>query len=245
MKITLDQIQSNLQEKGWKVLSDKYVNLSEEMEFECPKGHKVLAPYKKIRDKFRCPICDADPIKKLDINPIKKTNARRVLALDQATKISGWSLWDNDDLVKYGVFKTKSVDTVDRLIEVRQWLYNLLINYKPDIVLLEDIQLQNTVNGKKTDGVVGVTTYKALAELLGVLQVTLREQGINFKVVPSSVWRSDVGVKGWSRVDRKRSAQTLVRDWIQTNVTEDEADAICIGRYGAKNCKAVQMNKWE
>lgn len=247
MKITLDQIRSDLAEKGWKVRSEEYINLSTDMEFECPEGHLVIAPYKKIRNKFQCPICNSNPLKKMDMSPIPKTEARRVLALDQATKISGWSLWDDETLLRYGVFKAKSKDTIDRLVEIRQWLTNLIINYKPDIVLLEDIQYQQKIEGKAVfngEAINGVTVYKALAELLGVLQVSLREQGVDFKVVSSSTWRADVGIKGKTRTDKKRSAQVHVRDWFDINVTEDEADAICIGRYGTRNCKPVEMFQW-
>lgn len=52
MKITLDQIRSNLAEKGWKVRSEEYINLSTDMEFECPEGHLVIAPYKKLEINF-------------------------------------------------------------------------------------------------------------------------------------------------------------------------------------------------
>lgn len=108
-------------------------------------------------------------------------------------------------------------------------------------VIDQRIEGKAVFNGETVNG---VTVYKALAELLGVLQVSLREQGVDFKVVSSSTWRSDVGIKGKTRTDKKRSAQVHVRDWFDINVTEDEADAICIGRYGTRNCKPVEMFQW-
>lgn len=242
MKITLDQIKTNLGEKGWKVLSNEYINLTTDMEFECPEGHKVITPYRKLRTKLECPVCKNNPFKEMETIPAPKNGVQRVLALDQATQISGWSLWDDDQLIKYGAFKTTPKDTVDRLVQMRHWLLNLIANYQPDVIVFEDIQLQEHQGAQKD---MGVTTYKALAELLGVLRVTSKEAKIDSKVISSNTWRKDVGVKGRSRADRKRSAQQLVKEWYDINVTEDEADAICLGRYGIKNCVAPKLIKWE
>lgn len=252
MKITLDQIQSNLAEKGWKVLSQEYKNLSADMEFECPEGHKVIMPYKKLRTKFECPVCKSNPFKNIESISVPKSkgNVTRILALDQATHISGWSLWDDDNLVKYGAFECKSRNAVERLSIIRMWLISLISNFKPDIVVLEDIQMQdfsaksNKLYESKSNQI-GVTTYKSLAELLGVLKVQLFDTNIEFKVIPSGTWRKGVGVKGIHRADRKRSAQNLVKQWFDINVTEDEADAICLGKYATKNCIQPKIIKWE
>lgn len=250
MKITLEQIKADLSEKGWKVLSNEYVNLSSEMEFKCPEGHIVLAPYKKIRGKYECPICKSNPLKNIDTSPIPKTKETRLLALDQATQISGWSLWDGDKLIKYGIFQATSKDTIERLSQIHFWLLNLILNFQPDVVILEDIQMQDFSGKAKEEKIskydtIGVTTFKSLAELLGVLQVTLKESKIDFKVISSQIWRKGVGIKGRTRADRKRSAQHLVKEWYDINVTEDEADAICIGRYGIENCVPPKIIKWE
>lgn len=220
------------------------------MEFTCAEGHKVIAPYKKIRDKFECPICKNNPYKNIQAlipPPAKKKGTTRLLALDQATQVSGWSLWDGDQLVKYGAFHAPSGKMISRLSQVHFWLLNLINNFQPDIVVLEDIQMQDKVNDETGAhyGSMGVTTYKSLAELLGVLSVCLYENNVDFKIVSSQIWRKGVGVKGRSRADRKRSAQQLVKQWYDINVTEDEADAICLGKYGVENCAMPKMIKWE
>lgn len=247
MKITLDQIRREAEKQGWKVNSTKYVNLTTDMEFECPNGHQVVLPYKKLRDKFCCPQCNTNPLKDLKLAPIEKNGAKRILALDQATKITGWSLWDDETLVQYGLFRTKAKTSVDRLSEIHQWLNQLVGIYKPDLVLLEDIQYQEKVEGKTVfngNAVNGVTVYKTLAELLGVLQVSLREQGVDFEVVSSSVWRKEIGIKGKMRSEKKQSAQKQVKEWFNIDVSEDEADAICIGQYAVRKHKTVKMFQW-
>lgn len=249
MKITLDQIKTNLAQKGWKVNSTEYINLTTDMEFECPKGHVVKAPYKKIRDKYQCPICSSSQLKKLDQQqPVPKSDKFRILALDQATRITGWSLWDGKTLLRHGVFETKSKDIVERLIEIRNWLARLIENFQPDLVILEDIQYQEKVEGRKInhgEKINSVTTYRALAELSGVLQTYLRELDIKFELVLSGVWRAEVGVKGATRSEKKKSAQKIVKDQFDIDATEDEADAICIGEYATQRCKPIQMFVWE
>lgn len=247
MKLTLEQIQQEAAENNWKVLSTSYTNLTTEMQFECPEGHLVCSPYRKIRGKFKCPVCEANPLKKMEMVPLPKTKLKRVLALDQATHTTGWSIWDGDNLMRFGTFdSTQTKDTVARLVEIRQWVLSLLDNYKPDLVILEDIQLQTSVNRKQLESAqMGVTVFKTLAELLGVLSVTLQEQNIPFQVVPSGVWRAKAGVKGRTRADKKRSAQRIVKEEFDVNVTEDEADAICLGFYGATVYKPTDPVKWE
>jgi len=50
-----------------------------------------------------------DPYKvKKNKVPIKGTDVNRILALDAATSITGYSIYDNKTLVGYGTFKTNS-----------------------------------------------------------------------------------------------------------------------------------------
>lgn len=232
-KITIEDVRQEAANHSWQVVTPIYTNLSTEMEFICEEGHHVFKPYKLIRDKFECPVCKNNRYKDsfLMIVP-PKGKEFRLLALDQATVISGWSLYDGDKLVKYGkIVVNESLPTVERISFVRQWLINALDTMKPDMVVFEDIQLQDLgpANQKST---IGVTTFKILAELLGVIENVLNDSQIQHKSVYCATWRADVGVKGKSRSDKKRSAQNLVKQWFDVKVTEDEADAICIGRYG-------------
>ena len=107
--------------------------------------------------------------------------------------------------------------------------------------VLEKVEGKTVFNGNAVNG---VTVYKTLAELLGVLQVSLREQGIDFEVVSSSVWRKEIGIKGKMRSEKKQSAQKQVREWFNIDVSEDEADAICIGQYAVRKHKTVKMFQW-
>ena len=125
--------------------------------------------------------------------------------------------------------------------EIKNWLIQIIQQWKPDIVGIEGIQLQQ-LNNKN----VGVTTYQTLARLQGILMATCVEQNTTYKVCPPATWRSHCGVKGRTRADRKKSMQMKVKDWFDISVSDDVADAIGIGKYVSDtNIKNVKIFNWE
>ena len=78
-----------------------------------------------------------------------------------------------------------------------------------------------------------VLTFKKLAHLQGVLKNYCYEIGIPYTIVPAATWRAFSEVKGKARADKKRSAQLIIKKYYDVSVTQDEADAILIGRWAA------------
>lgn len=229
-KITIDQIQQEISVDGWKVLSTEYKNLDTEMMFECGNGHQVYAPWKKLRTRRDCPVCKKHSFGQNDNQILPKPKgATRILALDQATKVTGYSIFDDGKLVKVGTFTTSSDDEIARVVSVKNWFISMLQNWKPDYVGIEGIQYQpKTFDG---DSVGSVTLFQTLAHLQGTLLVTCHENDIQYRVCPTNTWRNICGVKGRARTDKKRSMQMIAKQWYNINVTDDEADAIGIGYY--------------
>jgi Holliday junction resolvasome RuvABC endonuclease subunit len=85
-----------------------------------------------------------DPFKiKKNKVPIKKIDTERVLALDAATGTTGYSIYDNRELVSYGTYTVDStLSAEERINKVKQWLAAALKEWEPDFVGLENIQLQ-------------------------------------------------------------------------------------------------------
>ena len=82
-KIKIEDIQNEIAADGWKMYSTEYTNLDTEMVFECPEGHKVYAPWKKLRTRRECPICRKNTFVKIDNVVLPKPKgAKRTLALD-------------------------------------------------------------------------------------------------------------------------------------------------------------------
>lgn len=229
MPINIYSVANHLSENGWKLISDSYKNLNTELEMECPVGHRQKQTYANWRKHMLCEQCMAgDPYKiKKNKVPIKKIDTQRILALDAATNISGYSIYDDGVLVSYGTYKTDSSKNIEqRINEFKKWLQAIIENIEPDFVGLEDIQLQNH------NGFQNVETYKVLARLQGVIVDTLFEECVDHDLCYSSQWRKYCGVSdGGKRENLKKMAQEKVKIWYGQDCTQDEADAICIGKY--------------
>lgn len=237
-RITISQIEEELAQDNWKVISTEYTNLSTEMEFECPEGHKVFTTWEKLRKKHECPVCKQNILK--ENKPIiieKKKGIYRVLALDQASHTTGYAILDNKQLIKYGIYETDADDEVKRFHQLKIWLISMIENYAPDLIAIEGIQYQQNM---------GVTTFQTLARLQGVLLDLCYEMNIPYKIINTNTWRAHCGVKGVSRADRKKSMRLLVKKWFDITLTDDEADAIGIGKYAADYYgKSVEIINWE
>lgn len=242
-KITLDLIKNEAAAASWEVISDKYVNLDTQMEFKCSEGHQVFAPWKKIRDKFDCPICKQNRLFGQTDQVIPKSNGiRRLLSLDQASHTTGYAIFDNDKLIKCGKFETQLSDEAARFSAIKSWLISIISTWRPDFVGIEGIQYQDESSGQK----MGVTVFQTLARLQGILINVLYESKIPYEVCPTNTWRHSCGVKGRSRADRKRSMQMLVKQWYDISVTDDESDAIGIGHYLLTHTmRPLVVENWE
>lgn len=241
MPINYYTVKIHLEENGWKLLSDTYKNLDTPLEMECPKGHKQQQTYKEWRKHMLCETCVAGDTKKVNKNkvPPKKVGTNRILALDAATNVSGYSIYDDGTLVSYGTYKTnEAADTTARINQVKHWLEATIVDWKPDFVGIENVQLQ-TFGPQKTPQ---VELYRALANLQGVLMDTLFEYNIEAQLVYSSSWRKKLAIEASGRENKKKAAQAKVRLWYGVDCSQDEADAICIGKYFVLNNK--KQVKW-
>ena len=237
-KIKLEDIALSLETYNWKVLSTSYVNLSTEMEFECAEGHKVFSTWSKLRDHLECPICKkntARQIQNISARP-KEKDTYRILALDQSSHLTGWSIYDDQKLIAYGVHEATGAREDERNHEVKEWVLSMVSNWKVDKVGIEGIQYQQSI---------GVTTFQTLARLQGILIDLCIELKIPYLICPTNTWRAHCDVKGRARSDKKRSMQLLVKKWFDVSVSEDEADAVGIGKYCADLREKKEIKNWE
>lgn len=236
-RISIDEIKSSLSADGWTLVSEKYVNLDSNLEYLCEKGHVVCAPWKQIRKDRICPTCMRERLKVKENNHKKKKSEYRVLALDQATHHTGYAVFNNKDLIDYGVFEAKGTNEIERCAQVKQWMISMIETYEIDFVGIEQIQL---------DVQKSAPTFEALAHLQGILMLTCYEEKIPCKAAHVSTWRAHCGVRGKTRPDVKRSCQLLVKKWFGIMPTDDEADAIGIGKYFSDiQAPKVEIIDWE
>lgn len=238
MSINIHSVQLELQENGWTLLSTEYKNLKTLLSMQCPRGHSCEETYENWRKHKRCEKClAADPFKTKNKIPIKTVEKYRILALDAATNLSGYAIYDDKELVGYGTYRAKGEDTTERINDVKHWVEAAIKEWQPEGVWVEDIQLQTYGNNQAQ-----VKTYKSLAELQGVLFDTFYELKIPAFLVYSSEWRKVCGVGGEKRENKKKAAQDKVFQWYGLKCSQDEADAICIGKYGTMT--TIKKSKW-
>jgi Holliday junction resolvasome RuvABC endonuclease subunit len=80
-------------------------------------------------------------------------------------------------------------------------------------------------------------TYKKLAMVQGVLLAELYKRKIDVHLVYAASWKSSCRIGGRSRSEQKRNAQQYILENYGYKVTQDEADAICIGEHIATKIK--------
>lgn len=79
-----------------------------------------------------------------------------------------------------------------------------------------------------------VKTFQMLAEVYGILELTLTEIKMPFESVAPVVWKAGIKVAGKGRTREKALTQKWVKDTYGLDCTEDEADSVGIGAYVVK-----------
>ena len=116
------------------------------------------------------------------------------MGLDASTTSTGWSIFEDDKLIAYGVIKPSGEDWRDRLINQGPMLTKILQKYKPEKIFMEDVPLK-------------AGNSKVLV-VLGAVQGFLYGVTASFKIpvcflLPSE-WRSPLNLYDGSREGTKR-----------------------------------------
>lgn len=154
-----------------------------------------------------------------------------LLALDQSTKVTGYTVLQDGKILKVGHFECVSDDLGERLEQLRANVSILLDTYYIDEVVFEDIQLQD-VNGNKETG---IKTFKMLAESFGVVHELLTERKMKYSIAMPIKWKAHFKIAGKGRTQEKKMTQAYVLKTYGIQCTEDEADSLCIAMYHYDN----------
>lgn len=145
----------------------------------------------------------------------------KILAFDQSSKLSGWSLFEDDKYSCSGVIdKSKIKDSDRRIGEMGLEICEKIQELKPDCVIIENVQQQ-----------AGVATVILLSRLQGFILGWCYAHNVRIEIIGPSQWRSTLSFRQGAGVKRKElKAQSI--EYVKLNygldVSEDEAESICI-----------------
>lgn len=150
-----------------------------------------------------------------------------LLALDQATHTTGFTILKDGKIFKVSHFDCVSSDLGERLEQLRNNIIQLIEIYNIDEIVFEDIQLQD-INGNRETG---IKTFKMLAEAFGVVHELVSEKNIQYAIVQPIKWKAYFKIAGKGRAQEKKMTQSYVLNKYNIQCTEDEADSLCIALY--------------
>ena len=162
-----------------------------------------------------------------------------IIGLDLSTTSTGFSVYQDKQLINHGRFRSDKKKAFDRIDDIYHMVGDLFRAYDVDVVFVEDVPLSSAMN-------------KRICELLLLLQGTVYSLCIDndcaFYQMEPSEWRRLAGVKPEKprREFQKKAAIELVNElhglnfsWIddkydKTTGDSDEAEGILIGLAGIK-----------
>ncbi len=146
----------------------------------------------------------------------------KVLALDQSTRVTGYSLFEDMRYVKSGVIDLhKNTDTNERSKQMAVEICKLIENTKPDCVIIEEVQNQSNIS-----------TVIKLARIQGVAIGFCAAHNIDLHILTPSQWRAALDYKQGPKIKReilKQQSRDFVKNVLGLNITsEDETEAVAI-----------------
>lgn len=230
--INIHSVKNDLEERGWELLSTEYKNLKTPLEMLCPKKHNISVNYDEWRKNYDhlCQECMRGIKSTIirNIVPAKKVGTKRLLALDAATKTTGWAIYDKEQLVSYGHINIQGDNANRRIHDLKLRLVDFIIQNDIDVIAFEHIFLEE-------EGIRNVELYRILANLQGVLIDTFLSLGKKYFLARASEWRKTCSISEKKRDIVKQRAVERAIQWFSIDVTQDEAEAICLGKHITKH----------
>lgn len=152
----------------------------------------------------------------------------KMISLDTSSSKSGWAYYVN------GVYSESSVVNLDtneckkkykanseqRVKDMCLSLLELLDKYKPNIVVIEKLNVGRNMNATRI-----------LAKVIGcVYSYAITHDCYYYEIQPTQ-WRSQLGMQSGKkkRDELKKLSIDYVKNTLGKNVSDDEADAVCVG----------------
>lgn len=167
------------------------------------------------------------------------------MGIDASTTSTGWSIFDESNLIAYGAIKPKGVNWRDRIINEGPELKKIIEKYRPEYIYMEDVPLKKG----------NVKTLMILGAVQGFIYGIISLFKIPVIFLNPSGWRSSIGLfdgtkEGRLREELKKKAIEKANKEFNLNLVwkstsskfneDDQAEAIliCYSQVRGKNFAA-------
>lgn len=146
----------------------------------------------------------------------------KVLAFDQSTRVTGYSVFENGKYVKSGVIDLhKITDTDERSKQMGLEICKLIEEHKPDEMVIEEVAMQSNAD-----------TLKKLARIQGMAIGFATAHNIPTHILEPSRWRRALHFEQGPKVKRaqlKQQSRDFVKNVLGLEIkSEDENEATAI-----------------
>ncbi len=143
----------------------------------------------------------------------------KILGIDPGYDIVGWSVIDKDfKLCEYGIIKTEPSQSFDdRLHDIYKALNHIISSHSPDIAAIERLFFQRNT-----------TTAIDVAKAIGVIQLTLKLQGISlYDYTPTQIKKA---ITGYGKAEKSQMQHMIKTIFSLKEIPkpDDAADAVAI-----------------
>lgn len=149
----------------------------------------------------------------------------KILSLDTSTKVSGYAVYDDNDLIYYSSIDKSSIkDSELRMMAMVSGIFILMQQYKPDVVAIEEMVVPRNPQ-----------TQRMLTLILGAVYGQCLQAGIRYYSLRPTQWRAAVKDEG-EKLPRKRDdlkswSISKVNNLFKISEIDDNvSDAILIGQ---------------
>lgn len=147
----------------------------------------------------------------------------KVLALDQSTRVSGYTVFDNGEYVHSGMIdmSKSKLETGERSFEMAKSIWKIIKQHKPEYLILEETQQQSNVK-----------IVIVLSRLQGMIIGYAEAHGVKVRILEPAKWRKALGYSQGPKVKRaelKQQSIDYVKDNLGMDLPEDQAESCCIG----------------
>ena len=144
-----------------------------------------------------------------------------ILAIDQGSSKCGWARLEDGEVQESGVFRLKGKDRMERYRQLLGLLTDMVVDNNLRYLAIEDVFM-------KRSGFSNPKTSKIMGETRGIIaSVGLLHNMEIIDVNPSELTKF-LGINTRTQ-DKKKLTMAYVARLLNTEVYEDEADAVIIG----------------